>query len=131
VIVIETSAIAAIRQLEPDALRLHARIAHDDHPIMPASTYVEFALLRKLGPERRAWLHDFIAGLGIATAAIDGDIAALAADAAERYGKGSGHPAQLNFGDCLAYAVAKHLGAPLLYIGNDFAHTDIESALPA
>ena len=130
-IVVETSALAAIRQLEPDALRLHSRIAHDDHPVMPASTHVEFALLRKLGPERRAWLRDFVAGLGIATTPIDSDIAALAAEAAERYGKGSGHPANLTFGDCLSYAVAKHLDAPLLYKGNDFVHTDIESALPA
>jgi ribonuclease VapC len=58
-------------------------------------------------------------------------MADLAADAAERYGRGSRHPARLNFGDCLSYAVAKHLKAPLLFKGNDFTHTDIESALPA
>jgi ribonuclease VapC len=131
VIVLDTSAIVAIRQLESDAARLRSRIAHDDHPIMPASVLVEFALLRRLGPERNGWLRDFVTELAIATASIDRAIAELAADAAERYGKGTGHRAQLNFGDCLSYAVAKHLDAPLLYKGDDFLHTDIESALPA
>ena len=97
---------------------------------MPATVRVEFALLRKLGPERNAWLRDFLEELSVTTASIDNAIAVLAANAAEHYGKGTGHPAQLNFGDCISYAVAKHLGVPLLYKGNDFALTDIESALP-
>jgi ribonuclease VapC len=46
-----------------------------------------------------------------------------------RYGKGSGHPAQLNFGDLFAYALAKSRDIPLLFKGNDFAHTDIMSAV--
>ena len=45
------------------------------------------------------------------------------------FGKGSGHPAGLNFGDCFAYALAKAAGEPLLYKGDDFVHTDITSAL--
>jgi len=49
--------------------------------------------------------------------------------ASERYGKGRGHPAQLNMGDCLSYGAARTLGLPLLYKGNDFARTDIASAL--
>jgi ribonuclease VapC len=53
-----------------------------------------------------------------------------ATEAFERYGKGCGHPAQLNFGDCMAYAVAKHYDVPLLYKGRDFARTDIRPALP-
>jgi ribonuclease VapC len=47
------------------------------------------------------------------------------------YGKGSGHPAALNFGDVFSYALAKVRGLPLLYKGDDFARTDIESAAPA
>jgi ribonuclease VapC len=50
-------------------------------------------------------------------------------DANVRYGKGSGHPAQLNFGDLFAYALAKSRDIPLLFKGNDFAHTDIMSAV--
>lgn len=62
----------------------------------------------------------------IAIIAIDAEIAGRAADAGERYGRGTGHPARLNFGDCLSYAVAAHLGLPLLFKGDDFAHTDVE-----
>lgn len=54
---------------------------------------------------------------------------ALAFEAFRRFGKGSGHRAQLNFGDCMAYALAKALDVPLLFKGNDFALTDIQSAL--
>ena len=53
----------------------------------------------------------------------------LARVAHARFGKGSGHAAQLNFGDCFAYALAKSLGAPLLFKGEDFGHTDVEAAL--
>ena len=58
----------------------------------------------------------------------DADLAEIATSAFLRYGKGR-HPAKLNFGDCMAYALAKSLGAPLLYKGDDFAQTDIRSAL--
>jgi ribonuclease VapC len=51
-------------------------------------------------------------------------------EALERYGKGRGHPAQLNLGDCLAYAVAKVHGVPLLFKGSDFSHTDLVAAAP-
>jgi ribonuclease VapC len=54
----------------------------------------------------------------------------VAGDAVERYGKGRGHPARLNFGDCLSYAVAKASGLPLLFKGGDFSLTDIRPALP-
>ena len=53
----------------------------------------------------------------------------LALRAAARYGKGSGHPAKLTMGDCFSYARARMLGVPLLFVGDDFNHTDVESAL--
>jgi len=52
--------------------------------------------------------------------------ARLAADAFQRYGKGLGHPAQLNMGDCAVYALAKSVNEPVLFVGNDFAQTDVE-----
>ena len=55
--------------------------------------------------------------------------ARIARDAYRDYGRGSGHPARLNFGDCSAYALARATGEPLLFKGNDFSHTDIASAL--
>ena len=55
--------------------------------------------------------------------------AEIAADAFLRFGRGSGHKAQLNFGDCFSYALAKSRNLPLLFKGDDFIHTDIEPAL--
>ena len=60
--------------------------------------------------------------------AVDEVLALACADAHRTFGKGI-HPAGLNFGDCFAYALARQLGCPLLYVGNDFARTDIASAL--
>ena len=59
------------------------------------------------------------------------DQARIARDAYRDFGKGSGHDAGLNFGDCFAYALAKSTGEALLFKGNDFSHTDITPALPA
>lgn len=60
----------------------------------------------------------------------DQQLAQVAFDAFCRYGKGQGHPAQLNIVDCAAYALARSRGEPLLFKGNDFDNTDIEPALP-
>ncbi|PZS06559.1 MAG: VapC toxin family PIN domain ribonuclease, partial [Chloroflexi bacterium] len=57
------------------------------------------------------------------------DQAQIGREAYKDFGKGSGHPAQLNFGDCFAYALAKVMGEPILFKGNDFAHTDITPAI--
>lgn len=57
--------------------------------------------------------------------AISPEVGRLAIDASARYGKAVGHVADLDFGDCFAYACAKSLGVPLLYKGNDFANTDL------
>jgi ribonuclease VapC len=128
-IVIETSALAAIYRRESDADLFRERIAKTETLVLPASAYVELSSLRRYGKPRR-WLDQMIERYDIAFGEIDAGVAGLAADAAERFGRGSGHPARLNFGDCLSYAVAKHLDAPLLFKGDDFALTDIESALP-
>ena len=64
------------------------------------------------------------------TVDVDAAQASLARDADIRFGKGTGHPAQLNFGDLFSYSLAKSRGIPLLFKGDDFAQTDILSALP-
>jgi ribonuclease VapC len=65
---------------------------------------------------------------GIVVVSVTEATARLAADAFQRFGRGSGHPARLNFGDCFAYAVAKENDAPLLFKGMDFSRTDVTSA---
>jgi ribonuclease VapC len=75
----------------------------------------------------RKLVDDFLAEMTISVIAIEAEMTPLALDARRDFGKGR-HPAALNFGDCFAYACAKHHKLPLLFKGNDFALTDIESA---
>ena len=126
-IVVDTSALGAIYRREADAQIFRAAISSDD-VLLPASVYVEFSALRRYGTPR-IWLDRTIAAYRISILAFDAATARIAAEAGDRYGRGTGHPARLNFGDCLSYAVAKQFDAPLLYKGDDFVHTDIESAL--
>lgn len=88
-------------------------------------------MLHRYGGDRKSWLALLIEAQELQIPSFTPEIAEIAADAAERYGRGRGHQARLNFGDCLSYSVAKHLDAPLLFKGNDFIHTDIKSALAA
>lgn len=73
-------------------------------------------------------LDQWLRAEAIHVSAVDHEQARLAADAFSLYGKGR-HPAGLNYGDCFAYALARHLGAPLLFKGRDFGQTDLASAL--
>jgi ribonuclease VapC len=130
-IVVDTSALVAIFAEEAGHEACRNRLLSSDVALLPVAAYVEFTLIRRLRGGTRAWLDDIITRGIIKLNALELVHAILAADAADRYGKGSGHPAQLNFGDCLVYAVAKYRDLPLLFIGNDFALTDLKAALPA
>lgn len=66
---------------------------------------------------------------GLRTVPFDEAQASIAIEANRRFGKGSGSPARLNLGDCFSYALAKSSSLPLLFIGDDFVHTDIRSAM--
>ncbi|WP_376705901.1 type II toxin-antitoxin system VapC family toxin [Mesorhizobium sp. ISC25] len=87
------------------------------------------AVSKKPTPELLAAARDlvdsFIVEISARNMPIDEDIGARAIDASIRYGKAVGHPADLNFGDCFAYACAKALDLPLLYKGDDFLQTDL------
>lgn len=74
-------------------------------------------------------LDAFLLKSGIIVTEVSPRIADVAFDAYRRYGKGSGHRAGLNYGDCFACALARHLDLPLLFKGDDFAQTDIHSAV--
>ena len=74
-------------------------------------------------------LDTFLAASAIEIEAVTPEQARIARDAYRDFGKGSGHRARLNFGDCFAYALAKATGKPLLFKGTDFAQTDINSAI--
>jgi ribonuclease VapC len=74
-------------------------------------------------------LDELVRTAEIHLAAVDEAQARVAREAYRDFGKGSGHKAQLNFGDCFAYALAKTLNEPLLFKGTDFSQTDVRSAL--
>ncbi len=80
-------------------------------------------------PRASVRFNDLIDDLGIIIEPVSAYQARVAREAHGRYGKGIGHPARLNFGDCFAYALAKEFDEPLLFIGQDFVHTDIRSVL--
>jgi ribonuclease VapC len=130
VIVVDSSAIIAIFRQEDDAAHYAQRIAADDDPIMSAANIVETSIvlrgLKKITPERaERWLDDFIEAAGIRIEPVTPDQARAARSARLRLGKGTGHGAALNYGNCFAYGLAKAMETPLLCKGNDFPLTDI------
>lgn len=135
-IVIDTSAAVSIFRQEDDAA-LHAeRIDADDDPVMSAASVLEASIvlraLKQLGAdEAEEWLNEFLVIAGIRVEAVTLDQISAARRAHMTFGKGAGHGAALNFGDCFAYALAKTLDAPLLFKGDDFTRTDLTSALSA
>jgi ribonuclease VapC len=126
-IVVDTSALMAIVLNEPEADACVAALERDADILISAGTIVEALIVsarRNVGAE----MAGLIDGLGFEIGPVTLTSARNVADAYEKWGKGL-HPAGLNFGDCFAYALAKERNCPLLYIGNDFAKTDIASAL--
>jgi ribonuclease VapC len=132
-IVVDSSAIIAIFRREDDAERYAQHIAADDDPMMSAANIVETSIVlrgvKEIAPERaERWLDDFIDAAGIRIEPVTPDQARLARMAHLRFGKGTGHGAALNYGDCFAYGLAKAMDAPLLFKGKDFPLTDIKIA---
>ncbi len=128
-VVIDTSAFVAIFKKEPVAASLVDFLAEITAAIVPATCLVELALLRRIDENLAPWARELISRPPFRLVELTIPEANGAMEAAMRFGKGSGHPAQLNFGDCLAYAAAKQRDLPLLFTGNDFLHTDIRPAL--
>ena len=121
----------AIYRREPDHADYLQAIARAESANLPASCFVESVMVLARHASAKQDIEAFLDKHEISLTPLDAGSAKLAADAFLRFGKGRGHPARLNFGDCLSYAAAKQLGAPLLYKGDDFVHTDIVSALSA
>ena len=128
-LVIDTSAIVAIYNKEADADSLWRQLNTGRNLFIPVSSYLECVIVLSRFNGSRRWLDDLLSEYDIAPFGSDERQGHLAADAFERYGRGSGHPARLNFGDCLVYAAAKAVDAPLLFKGTDFRATDVVAAL--
>lgn len=129
--IIDTSAIIAILRDERDAASFARAIADAQNRRVSAVNFVESAVVidASRDPIASRRFDDFFAEANIAVEPVTENQAELARAAYRDFGKGSGHPAKLNFGDCFAYALAKSAGEPLLFKGSDFTHTDINSAL--
>jgi ribonuclease VapC len=125
--VVDTSAILAILFDESEAEEFSRKIASAATLAVSAAILLEVtAVLRqrtKTGDDRD--LMNFLAVASPTIVPFDEAQYMIARDAFHRFGKGSGQPARLNFGDCFAYALAKRLELPLLFKGNDFSHTDL------
>ncbi|MBA4159666.1 MAG: type II toxin-antitoxin system VapC family toxin [Gemmatimonadetes bacterium] len=126
--VLDTSAVIAILQVEPAATRLSLAI----HTVaassrrMSAASVVEAGIIvqRRFGDAGERDLDALLRELGVEVVPLTAAHAEIARSAFRRFGKGR-HPARLNFGDCFSYALARALGEPLLFVGDDFARTDI------
>lgn len=128
--VIDTSALVAMLTDEPGAPDFEAAVEVDPVRLMSTASYLEAAIVIETrfgesgGRELDLWLHR----AGVNLVAVDADQADAARAAYRRFGKGR-HRAGLNYGDCFAYALAKTSGQPLLFTGDDFAHTDISAVV--
>lgn len=137
---IDASAIVSLLAHEDDAPQTAAKLDQATTPffVTPLTIYeAVLSLARKSADRQRVPLtaqlidqaSDLVAGflirIGADQMAITPEIGHAAVEAAKIYGRGIGHPARLNFGDCFVYAAVKSLGVPLLYKGEDFAQTDI------
>jgi ribonuclease VapC len=126
-IAVDTSALMAIVLDEAEASACIAALEREDNVVISAGTIAEALIVaarRNVGEE----IASLIEGLGFNAIAVTSASARRIASAYGRWGKGI-HPAGLNFGDCFAYEVAKEHDCPLLYVGGDFASTDIKRAL--
>jgi len=126
---VDSSAILAILLEEPDAPELLKKLAEASDPFTSIVTKVEaslaFGRVRKDVSVAARIVSNLLRHLHIREVPAEPAMFEHVINAAAQYGKESGHPAKLNFGDCFSYAYAKQAGVPLLYKGNDFARTDL------
>jgi ribonuclease VapC len=131
VIVVDTSAIVAVLQDEPEKGAFKTVIENDDDALVSAVSALEAGIVMRArhGEDGLKGLFDFFTAADIEVAVFDDAQAKAAVEAYGRYGKGLNPTTRLNLGDCAAYALAKTLNVPLLFKGGDFGATDIQSAL--
>ena len=129
--IVDTSALIAILRGESDAVSFAEAIENATVRRLSAMNYVEAAAVVEWSrdPVANRRFDDLLQQAGIVIEDVTEKQARIARDAYRDFGRGSGHPAKLNLGDCFAYALAKSAGEPLLFKGKDFAHTDVEPAI--
>ena len=129
--ILDSSAVLAILRDEAEAVPFAEAIAAATERRISAVNYVEAAAVIDAGrdPVASRRLDDLLREAAVIIEPVTEAQARIAREAYRDFGRGSGHRARLNFGDCFAYALAKALAEPMLFKGNDFPHTDITPAL--
>jgi ribonuclease VapC len=131
-VIVDSSALVAILRNEPEAEVFAQALDTAPRCLLSAANFLETSIVIERGrssPSGRR-LDELVEELEIGIEPVTEEQARIARQAYRDYGRGSGHPARLNFGDCFAYALARATGEPLLFKGDDFRHTDIAAALP-
>ena len=129
--IVDTSAILALAFDEDMAARIFDVLAGPEiKRISAANLFEALAVVdRRNDQDAIRLVEESIARFAIVVESVTPEQVELARAAWNRFGKGTGHPANLNFGDCFAYALAAECSEPLLFVGNDFMHTDLQAAM--
>jgi len=129
--IVDSSALVTIAKRESDWEIFSRALDSSEFLRLSAASFVETAIVLDAlrNPVVSTRFDELISGSEIVIEPVTVEQARIARQAYRDYGKGSGHPAQLNFGDCFSYALAREKREPLLYKGDDFVHTDLRSAL--
>ena len=129
--IVDSSAVIAIVKREPERAQFSTILETTQDLKMSAATYFEVSIvidcLRQ--PAMSRMLDDLIETSRIVIEPVTVEQAKIARQAYRDYGRGSGHAANLNFGDCFSYALARAKREPILFKGDDFGHTDLRSAV--
>ena len=128
--IIDSSALIAILRDEIDARKYVEAITNAFVRRLSAANYVETAAVidGSRDPVASRRFDDFLREAEVIVEPVTAEQAQIARQAYRDYGRGCGHPAKLNFGDCFSYALAKVKNEPLLFKGNDFSQTDVTRA---
>jgi ribonuclease VapC len=130
-VIVDSSAVVAILRAEADAARYAEAIAAAQVRRMSAANWLESAIVLSdpADPVTGRRFDEFVREAQLRIEPVTARQAEIARDAYRDFGRGSGHPARLNFGDCFAYALAVDTGESILFKGDDFGRTDLKSAI--
>ena len=125
--IVDSSALIAISRGEPESAICFRTLLDSPLTRISAANWLEATIVVDgwRDPEASRELDVLIERFKVTVEPVTIHQARIAREAYRRFGRGSGHPAKLNFGDCFAYALAKDLDEPLLFVGQDFVHTDV------
>lgn len=127
--IVDSSALVAVVDREPEHETFLQLILDTSSRLSVANWLETCLLLDRRSPAHGRRLDELVDTLGIEIVPVSAEQGGVAREAHRRFGRGSGSPARLNYGDCFAYALALTTGEPLLFKGDDFTHTDLRAAL--